>query len=152
MGYSATILKDSVSELGNRLTTFEITFPRIVLSEFNTHRAFSRNSASSRAIPVTKQIRKVLEEPFIPERFGINQPGMQSYIFLEDNKHKEAERLWLNARDAAVASAIQLLLGEELFWRHHPTHDCPDDDVDRWLTKINLLEQVAKGELPESLN
>jgi hypothetical protein len=37
MAFAAKVLTDSVSELGDRLVTFEVTFPRIVLSEFNTH-------------------------------------------------------------------------------------------------------------------
>lgn len=48
---SARIIADSLNEHGNRLTTFILTFPRIVLAEFNTHRMISKNSASSRAIP-----------------------------------------------------------------------------------------------------
>ena len=40
--------------------------PRIILAEFNTHRLFSRNSASSRAIPFKKMVQSVLENPFIP--------------------------------------------------------------------------------------
>jgi hypothetical protein len=66
MGYAARILADSCSPAGIRLTTFEVTYPRIVLAEFNTHRDFSRNSASSRAIPVEKQVAKVLADPFVP--------------------------------------------------------------------------------------
>lgn len=38
--YNAEILADSLSPTGNRLTTFKVTFPRIVLAEFNTHRMF----------------------------------------------------------------------------------------------------------------
>lgn len=112
MGYSAKILRDSISTLGHRLTSFEICFPRMVLSEFNTHRMFSRNSASSRAIPVEKQLRKVLEDPFVPARFGINQPGMQSEEFLEGRTHEEAVAAWLRGRDRAVVTALELLLGE----------------------------------------
>src|SRR5687768_15137639 len=92
----------------------EITFPRFVLAEFNTHRMFSRNSASSRAIPVAKQLRRVLEDPFIPERFGINQSGMQSFTFHEGEKHERAVILWLDARDKAAASALSMLLGRDL--------------------------------------
>jgi thymidylate synthase ThyX len=66
MGFDAQILADSVSSEGYRLTTLEVTFPRFVLAEFNTHRVFSRNSASSRAVPVAKQLRRVLEEPYVP--------------------------------------------------------------------------------------
>ena len=60
----ARILADSISLTGKRLTTFEVVIPRIVLAEFNTHRTMSRNSASSRAIPVEKQIARVEREPF----------------------------------------------------------------------------------------
>ena len=69
MGYASRILADSVSPAGDRITTFEVTFPRLVLAEFNTHRVFSRNSASSRAIPVTTQLRRVLEDPYVPAEF-----------------------------------------------------------------------------------
>lgn len=40
MTHAAKILADSLSPDGVRLTTFEITFPRIILAEFNTHRMF----------------------------------------------------------------------------------------------------------------
>ncbi|MEK7621112.1 MAG: FAD-dependent thymidylate synthase [Patescibacteria group bacterium] len=106
------MIADSVSPQGKRVTTLEVELPRIVLAEFNTHRMFSRNSASSRAIPVHKQLRKLLNEPFIPEKFGRNQPGMQSFTFLEGYKHEEAVRLWLKARDKAATSAFEMLLGE----------------------------------------
>lgn len=86
MAYSAKILKDSLAlhqwpnrtEEGARLTTFEVTFPRIVLAEFNTHRVFSRNSASSRAIPVKTMLKRVKEDPFVPVYWGKNQKGMQA--------------------------------------------------------------------------
>ena len=53
----AEIIADSRNEFGNRITTFVLTFPRIILAELNTHRMFSRNSASSRAIPFDKEAR-----------------------------------------------------------------------------------------------
>lgn len=104
MSYSAKILLDSVSETGKRLTTFEITLPRIVLSEFNTHRVFSRNSASSRAIPFAKQLSYVISEPFIPDLFPINGKGMQpqEYYDPESKEHLYATDVWLSARDSMV--------------------------------------------------
>src|SRR4051812_50181214 len=78
MGFDAKVLADSVSPAEHRLTTLEATFPRFVLAEFNTHRVFSRNSASSRAIPVAKQLRRVLDDPYVPIEFGSNKPGMQA--------------------------------------------------------------------------
>lgn len=113
MAYRAEVVADSVSPQGKRVTTLEAEMPRIVLAEFNTHRMFSRNSASSRAIPVHKQIEKLLVEPFIPERFGINQKGMQSYAWLDGLARDEALRIWLRGRDRAVTTAFELILGEE---------------------------------------
>ena len=53
---SAEIIADTYCEFTDeRVTTMEVTMHRFVLAEFNTHRVFSRNSASSRAIPVRKQ-------------------------------------------------------------------------------------------------
>lgn len=109
MAYKVNILCDSIADNGVRLTSIEVTFPRIVLAEFNTHRMFSRNSASSRAIPVEKQIKRVLEDPFIPEYWGKNQKGMQAEQELQDTDRDDAIRNWLAARDTAVGRAQELL-------------------------------------------
>ena len=75
---SATVVADSVSPDGVRVTTIEVTLHRFVLAELNTHRVFSRNSASSRAIPIGKQIARVETDPAMPVEFGANQRGMQA--------------------------------------------------------------------------
>ena len=114
MSYSCKILLDSISETGKRLTTFEITFPRIVLAEFNTHRMFSRNSASSRAIPFKKQVEKIQAEPFIPEQFPVNCTGMQPQEYIteengkEDGAYYDCVNWWLAARDSAIEIAENL--------------------------------------------
>lgn len=109
MAYSSRILKDSMSPDGVRLTTLEVTFPRIVLAEFNTHRVFSRNSASSRAIPVEKMLLKVQEDPFIPIYWGKNQKGMQAERELTDIEQLLALVEWIQARDYAVEQAQRML-------------------------------------------
>ena len=63
---SATIVADSVNKQGDRLTSLLITFPRILLSEINTHRMLSKNTSSSRAIPFNKMVEAVQNNPFIP--------------------------------------------------------------------------------------
>lgn len=73
----AKVVADSISPDGHRLTTFEVRFHRFVLAEFNTHRTFSRNSASSRAIPVTKQLAKLISEPAYPLEWPSEIKGMQ---------------------------------------------------------------------------
>lgn len=104
MTISAKIIADSISPEGQRITTYEIVYPRIVLAEFNTHRVFSRNSASSRAIPVKKMNDFIRADIARPVRFGAANPGMQ------DNGAHNAlingytpEEWW----DLAIYSAIQ---------------------------------------------
>ena len=105
----ATVVLDSVSERGARVTTIEVTLHRFVLAELNTHRAFSRNSASSRAIPTRRQLLRVLEHPALPVEFGANQRGMQAGEPLAGDELGRAHAAWLRARDAAVDAAQDLL-------------------------------------------
>ena len=110
MSYSAKILRDSVTPDGVRLTTFEVSFPRIVLAEFNTHRTLSRNSASSRAIPVKTMLERVKNDPFLPVFWGKNQKGMQAEEALSPEAQVLAQAEWLRARDNAVNSVEYLQL------------------------------------------
>lgn len=77
-GITATIIKDSVSEFGDRITTFELEYPRFIHGELMTHRMFSRNAMSSRAVPVNKMINQVRTNPAMPIHWGQNQAGMQA--------------------------------------------------------------------------
>jgi len=108
MSYNCEILADSLSPQGERLTTMKVTFPRIMLAEFNTHRMFSRNSASSRAIPFNKMVKMVQENPFIPIAFQRTHKGMQGTEYLTGQKAIDAKQYWLSARNEAVESAIVL--------------------------------------------
>lgn len=74
----AKVILDSISPDGDRLTTMEVRMHRFVLAEFNTHRIFSRNSASSRAIPILKRIADVWNSLAWPVEWGSNKPGMQA--------------------------------------------------------------------------
>ena len=115
MSFEARVIADSISTLsGIRITTVLASYPRIIHSEMMTHRVFGRNSASTRAIPLKNQLHNLLTNPFIPEKFGINQPGMQAWNHLAGMKHDEAVKVWLQGRDRAVTTAIELLLGVEL--------------------------------------
>lgn len=108
MGYDAKIIADSIGPNGARVTTFELTMPRIVLAEFNTHRMFSRNAASSRAIPVEKLLGKIEEDPMLPVWWGKNQSGMQAEGELEGEAKELAKANWLEGRDQAVKLARRL--------------------------------------------
>lgn len=101
--YSVSILKDSLAPCGRRLTTWELSYPRFVHAELMTHRLFSRNSASSRAIPIERLLARVREDPALPKWWGRNQAGMQALEELEGLERAEVERLWLEARDQMLA-------------------------------------------------
>lgn len=112
LSISASVIADSMHR-GSRLTTFELTFPRFILAEFNTHRVLSRNSASSRAIPVWKRLADILESPFVPMSFGKNKGGMQSSEEISEEDSEFARQNWLAGRDVAVIQAYMLAGGED---------------------------------------
>lgn len=95
----------------DRLTSFVITFPRFVLAELNTHRVLSKNTASSRAIPVARQLQRVLDAPVLPLEWGQNRPGMQSTELVPRHLTDDATTLWTSlSREAArVAEALRTL-------------------------------------------
>lgn len=104
--YKCEILADSKNQFGNRITTFLLTYPRIIHSELMTHRMFSRNSASSRAIPFEKMVKMVEEDPFIPTAWQKEHKGMQGTGYITDEKlirHKN--KIWLSACKDAIKNA-----------------------------------------------
>lgn len=103
------IIKDSIAESSVRLTTFVLTYPRIVHSELMTHRVFSKNSASSRAIPVSKFIEQVETNPYVPDVFYENQKGMQGGNPLPDKIQEELKQIWIESKNLAVIQAKKML-------------------------------------------
>lgn len=126
MAYYCRVERDSLSPTGSRLTTFVITFPRIVLAEVVTHRLnsdtwgdcevtwcertttpdISKNSASSRAIPFEKMLHKIKEDPFMP-LWTINQRGMQG-VPADPHIASKANCYWEEALDKCITCAEQL--------------------------------------------
>ena len=129
---NAKILLDSINPVGNRITSWILTYPRFFHSEVLTHRVFSRNAASSRAIPVKRMIDDIRQNCAMPIFWGKNQPGMQAKEELDDivkrreivvspvgngldpykltvtDKHA-AKHEWLAARDSAIKHAEKML-------------------------------------------
>lgn len=144
MTFSATVLCDSAAPNGSRVTTIIARFPRPFLAELNTHRMLSKNSASSRAIPVEKQLRSVMIEPYVPERFGINEPGMQSNTHLEGVQHDTAMDTYLRGRDRAVLTALELLYGQQLV-QDTFLDGLEDIPIDQFEEGLNFLKAVLKS-------
>lgn len=104
--FEAKILADSIAN-GARLTTAQLTFPRSILAELNTHKMLCKNAASSRAIPNNKLVKRVTDDPFIPD-FRLNKTGMQAGDSLEEKEALAAQTFWLQFRDAAIVQCQTL--------------------------------------------
>ena len=104
----ASIIADSISPAGVRLTTFELEYPRFIHAELLTHRMFSRNAASSRAIPVKSMIELVQETPAKPVHWGKNQPGMQANEELQEPNLSRVKTLWDEAKGEACRIAASM--------------------------------------------
>lgn len=106
--YKAEILADSLNTFGNRITTFKLTYPRIVHSELMTHRMFSRNAASSRAVPVKKMIESVKNNMFTPLAIQKAHKGMQGSNYFEGKKLEQAKQLWIESAELALQQAEKM--------------------------------------------
>jgi thymidylate synthase ThyX len=114
--YNCEIVADSISNLGHRLTTFKVTYPRIIHAEMCRHRILSRNTASSRAIPFEKMVKDVQENPFIPLAWQKDHKGMQGSEYFDSNctinghcrDIKWHTMSWEKAKNQAVVWAKEL--------------------------------------------
>lgn len=106
----ATIIQDSVNVYsGDRITTFELEYPRFIHSELMTHRMFSRNAASSRAIPVDKMLDHIKNSPASPVHWGKNQSGMQAKEELDIEAKADAQHIWKHAAQSAATYSKMML-------------------------------------------
>lgn len=97
---NVTIIADSIAD-GVRITTVEMEYPRFIHAELMTHRVFSRNAASSRAIPAKKVRQQVWDNPARPLHWGENRRGMQATRQLLGMKRRLARGFWNAASKAA---------------------------------------------------
>lgn len=105
MTITAKVIEDSIADNGKSLITLQLMYPRFIHAEFMTHRVFSRNASSSRAIPVAKMIEQVRTNPAMPIHWGKNQSGMQAREELNNAEKARAQFLWQEAADAAASYA-----------------------------------------------
>lgn len=124
-GISAKVIKHSIDRNGREIFTLQLKYPRFIHSEFMTHRVFSRNAMSSRAVPVAKMLDQVRKNPAMPIHWGKNQPGMQAYAESDDlvqgtlcfpypncvdwdDKGVSAEEAWRRSAEFAAHFAEQM--------------------------------------------
>lgn len=96
---------DSVLDYKNRITTFEVNVPLAAWVQILTHRDFSRNAASNRAIP-TKKILELAN--FIPDNWRKNDKGMSPFEVLPEKESAVAIELWKDAMENAHKTAASL--------------------------------------------
>jgi len=193
--YPAAVLKDSVSPEGRRLLSVEVEFPRIVLAETKTHRIvrssgddfeevswsdgtttedMSKNSASSRAIPFKRMCDKIHSDPYIPERFSKQAPGMQGAGWLEGEDHVRAKWAWQAAMRNAVESATvihdlgahkqecnrllepfawvtQILTADEIGWNNFFGLRCHKDAAPAFQTIARMVYLLYRRSVPAQL-
>lgn len=108
MEITAKIIAHSITQQGKQIITWELQYPRFIHSEVLTHRLFSRNAASSRAIPVAKMVEQVRLSPAMPVHWGKNQPGMQAKEELTGCDLDATQSDWLVAARAAASIAERM--------------------------------------------
>lgn len=131
---SATIVKDSIATNGKRLTTFELEYPRIIHSEFMTHRGISKCASSSRAVPLGRAIQNILDNPAFPVHWGAAQVGMQASHELTGDKLNVARELWQKGIDQNIALVKEF---DDI-----GTHK---QIASRWLETGQMIKVVASG-------
>ena len=103
---NAIIVADSINLQGERITSYILTYPRFIHAELMTHRMFSRNSASSRAIPFNKMLKLIEEDPFVPIAWQKDHSGMQGVKYFTDKESIQMNEIsWKIASKEAAKTA-----------------------------------------------
>lgn len=93
---------------GARIDTLICEYPRVIHSQLMTHRVFSKNSSSTRAIPLEKAIEQINADP-AEYIWTQNQAGMQGEVFTDPSKLHDLEEVFHTAKENAMYMAHKLL-------------------------------------------
>jgi hypothetical protein len=119
------LIAHSTSQEGTDIATFELEYPRYIHSEIMTHRMFSRNAQSSRAVPVLKTGEINALNPVKPLLWGKNKAGMSSVEELEGSELLVAKMHWANAAEESFNRSKQLSdAGLHKQWANRLTEWC----------------------------
>jgi thymidylate synthase ThyX len=132
---SAKIVQDSINSFNIRLTSWELEYPLSIHAELMTHRVFSRNAASSRAIPYPTFRDAVEFNPALPIRWGTHQKGMQSGIDLSELQRLHAILVSKNAMAECIEAANYL----------HDYLECHKSIVNRLLAPWAHIKVLVTG-------
>lgn len=103
----AKMICHSVSSVnGIELPTIFCRYPKFIHGEVMTHRDFSRNASSSRAIPFNRMVADIRSDMAMPEYWGANQKGMQAAGEIDDIEGAKA--VWRTAFEDVLPHAQYL--------------------------------------------
>lgn len=109
MTISAKVIAHSVPRAGGPdIFTLELEYPRFIHQEFMTHRVFSRNASSSRAMSITKNLQQIMDNPAMPIHWGLNEKGMQAHNTASEKVQENAEIIWRKIGKWACSGAEEL--------------------------------------------
>lgn len=134
----AQVEADSINDRDCRLTTLSLYYPRYIHQELMTHRVFSRNASSSRAIPTKKIIQAANDQFVMPSRWGVNQAGMQpGQANLSPEDQAKAEAIWRRMADECMKGALELAeLGVHKQWCSRPVE---------WFSTIRVVVTATQS-------
>ncbi len=113
---SATSIASSISPQGIRIDTLKLRYPWMIHGELMTHRVFSRNASSNRAVPLAKMLEEARSDDLRAEPvfWGAEQKGMEPGGELSRydpaGVHKDIDNPWsphYQARKAWRTSAME---------------------------------------------
>lgn len=128
----ARVVADSINIFNDeRVISIEVTFPRIILAEFNKHRVFENCFSSSRAIPFMSMVENTDNELYIPSKWGKNKAGMASSEYYTDEDDIEMlDALWVGAYESA---------------KHHAEFFAEQGVHKQWCNRLLEPFQYVKG-------
>jgi hypothetical protein len=99
----AQLLRHSINQWGTTITSWLLEYPRFIHSELMTHRDFSRNAASSRAIPLMTTIQELRRKPALPVWWGSHKKGMGAGEQLTGDDLAQAKHAWIRTLQNSLA-------------------------------------------------
>lgn len=109
MEIKATLLAGSIGkENGVKIATMELEYPRVILAELNTHRVFTRNGKSSRAVPFKRMVEDLRRNYHSPLQWLKNQPGMVATEVMSYDEAADCQEIWNEALEDAIFHASRL--------------------------------------------
>lgn len=96
-----TIQASQCARTGQKIVTLVLEYPRVIHSQLLTHRVFTKNSSSTRAVPAKRVIEQLRAKP-AEYLWTSNQAGMQGNRIEDEGRLDTIEVLFESARDSQI--------------------------------------------------